>query len=78
MNILLHIIFNICFVCSKEPSWRDGSFEYLWHSMFWFDPHLSEQVLLHPPPPNQKGYSADFVMYMYMAMIGLTLGTAFA
>ena len=33
VNIFL-IIFNICFGCSKEPSHRDGSFEYQQH-MFW-------------------------------------------
>ena len=34
VNIFLHIIFNICFGCSKEPSHWDGSFEYPQH-MFW-------------------------------------------
>ena len=34
MNIFLHISFNICFGCSKEPSYLDGSFEYPQH-MFW-------------------------------------------
>ena len=29
--IFLPIIFSICFGCSKEPSHRDGSFEYLQH-----------------------------------------------
>ena len=28
MNIFLNISFNICFGCSKEPSQRDGSFEF--------------------------------------------------
>ena len=30
----LSIDLNMCFGCSKEPSHRDGSFEYLQH-MFW-------------------------------------------
>ena len=34
MNYLLSISFNICFVCSKELSHLDGSFEYPQH-MFW-------------------------------------------
>ena len=34
VNIFLTISLNICFVCSKEPSHRDGSFEYPQH-MFW-------------------------------------------
>ena len=34
MNFFLPIDFNICFGCSKEPSHRDGSFEYPQH-MFW-------------------------------------------
>ena len=29
--IFLPIIFHICFGCSKEPSHRDGSFEYPQH-----------------------------------------------
>ena len=29
--IFLPIGFNMCFGCSKEPSHRDGSFEYLQH-----------------------------------------------
>ena len=28
VNIFLPIVFNNCFVCSKEPSQLDGSFEY--------------------------------------------------
>ena len=32
--ILLTISLNMCFGCSKEPSHRDGSFEYPQH-MFW-------------------------------------------
>ena len=32
--IFLPIAFNICFGCPKEPSHRDGSFEYSQH-MFW-------------------------------------------
>ena len=32
--IFLPINLNICFGCSKEPSHRDGSFEYPQH-MFW-------------------------------------------
>ena len=35
MYIFLSINFYICFGCSKEPSHRDGSFEYPQH-MFWF------------------------------------------
>ena len=31
VNIFLPIIFNICFVCSKETSQLDGSFEYPQH-----------------------------------------------
>ena len=34
VNIFLRIIFIVCFGCSKEPSHRDGSFEYPQH-MFW-------------------------------------------
>ena len=34
VNIFLPIIFSICFGCSKEPSHRDGSFEYPQH-MLW-------------------------------------------
>ena len=34
VNIFLPISFNTCFGCSKEPSRRDGSFEYPQH-MFW-------------------------------------------
>ena len=32
--IFLFISLNMCFGCSKEPSHRDGSFEYPQH-MFW-------------------------------------------
>ena len=32
--IVLSISLNMCFGCSKEPSHRDGSFEYPQH-MFW-------------------------------------------
>ena len=32
--IFLSISLNMCFGCSKEPSLRDGSFEYPQH-MFW-------------------------------------------
>ena len=32
--IFLCISLNMCFGCSKEPSHRDGSFEYPQH-MFW-------------------------------------------
>ena len=32
--IFLSISLNMCFGCSKEPSHRDGSFEYSQH-MFW-------------------------------------------
>ena len=35
MIIFLSISLNMCFRCSKEPSHRDGSFEYPQH-MFWF------------------------------------------
>ena len=31
VNIFLPISFNICFVCSKEPSHGDGSFEHSQH-----------------------------------------------
>ena len=34
VNIFLPISLNMCFGCSKEPSHRDGSFEYPQH-MFW-------------------------------------------
>ena len=34
MNFFLSISFNMCFGCSKEPSHRDGPFEYSQH-MFW-------------------------------------------
>ena len=34
VNIFLSISLNIRFGCSKEPSHRDGSFEYPQH-MFW-------------------------------------------
>ena len=32
--IFLSISLNLCFGCLKEPSYRDGSFEYRQH-MFW-------------------------------------------
>ena len=32
--VFLSISLNMCFGCSKEPSHRDGSFEYPQH-MFW-------------------------------------------
>ena len=32
VNIFLSIDFNVCFGCSKEPSRRDGSFEYPQHT----------------------------------------------
>ena len=32
--IFLSVSLNMCFRCSKEPSHRDGSFEYPQH-MFW-------------------------------------------
>ena len=34
VNIFLAVIFSICFGCLKEPSHRDGSFEYPQH-MIW-------------------------------------------
>ena len=34
--IFLSISLNMCVWCSKEPSHRDGSFEYLQH-MFWLE-----------------------------------------
>ena len=34
MNIFLPISFDVYFGCSKEPSHRDGSFEYP-QDMFW-------------------------------------------
>ena len=34
VNVFITTRFNICFGCSKEPSQRDGSFEYPQH-MFW-------------------------------------------
>ena len=34
LNIFLPINLSICFECSKEPSHRDGPFEYPQH-MFW-------------------------------------------
>ena len=34
LNIVSPINFNICFVCSKEPSHLYGSFEYT-QQMFW-------------------------------------------
>ena len=34
VNMFLTISFSVCFWCSKEPSQRDGSFEYQQH-MFW-------------------------------------------
>ena len=34
MPIFSYIYLNICLGCSKEPSHRDGSFEYPQH-MFW-------------------------------------------
>ena len=33
-NIFLYISLNMCFGCLKEPSHRDGSFEYPQH-VFW-------------------------------------------
>ena len=34
VTIFLPISYNICFGCSKEPSHRDGSFDYPQH-MIW-------------------------------------------
>ena len=34
VNIFLTIWLNMCFVCSKEPSFWDGSFEYPQHMFF--------------------------------------------
>ena len=34
VNNFLPISFNICFGCSKEPSHREGSFEYSQHVLF--------------------------------------------
>ena len=34
-NIFLPINFNMCFVCLKEPSHGDGSFEYLQQMFKW-------------------------------------------
>ena len=45
VNIFLPIIFSICFVCSKEPSHGDGSFEYPQH-MFWLRNKKKNSVLL--------------------------------
>ena len=43
VNIFLLISFSICFGCSKEPSHRDGSFEYPQH-MFWL--RIKEIIVL--------------------------------
>ena len=54
VNIFLPISFNKCFGCSKEPSHRDGSFEYPQH-MFWlrnkkskFSLHLTKVLWNYP------------------------------
>ena len=52
MIISLTITFNICFGCSKEPSHRDGSFEYPQQIFLWTDKiffyYTLEMILLLP------------------------------
>ena len=53
VNIFLSISVNICFGCSKEPSHRDGSFEYPQH-MFWLRNKKNDFLLctLNPYKPS--------------------------
>ena len=57
VNIVLRIIFKICFGCSKEPSHQDGSFEYQ-QQMFWLRKkkiifsvtHSEHELCIHTVP----------------------------
>ena len=56
--IFLSINLNMCFVCSKEPSHRDGSFEYPQH-MFWLrntKNNFQLRTLIWGPTPH---YNTD-------------------
>ena len=45
VNIFLSITLNMCFRCPEEPSYWDGSFEYLQNTcMFWFG---NKKIILH-------------------------------
>ena len=48
VDIFISISFNISFGCSKEPSWRDSSFEYPQH-MFWLRNKKNNFKLLYKP-----------------------------
>ena len=45
--IILSIMLNVCFGCSKEPSHRDGSFEFR-QLMFWLR-NKKNNFLIMPP-----------------------------
>ena len=58
--IFLFIIINICSGCSKEPSHRNGSFEYPQH-MFWLRNKKDRKIsfsyaLLSGGPVNMYGF----------------------
>ena len=54
--IFLSISLNVCFGCSKEPSHRDGSFEYPLKHMFWLrsknNNFLVRTLILRPGTAN--------------------------
>ena len=61
--------FNMCFGCSKEPSHRDGSFEYPQH-MFWlrnkkiiFSYTLLSGGLIHTSMSNSSFFFLLFLLY---------------
>ena len=59
--IFLSISFNICFGCSKEPFYRDGSFEYLKH-MFWL--RIKEIIfLVHTLSLRRDSYIFHYVHF---------------
>ena len=64
--IFLPINFNICFVCSKEPSHRDGSFEYPQH-MFWMrnkENSFPIHILIRRPDYNREMTSCNPIKYI--------------
>ena len=68
VNIFISISFNICFGCSKEPSHREGSFEYPQH-MFWlkfsFMHFYMEDKSRHCKPSNRMQPSFIAIFYVY-------------
>ena len=62
MNIFLSINFDMCFGCSKEPSHRDGSFEYPQH-MFWLrNKKIKSRGLLLANAPTLSLYPGMMVL----------------